>query len=302
MIRIFSKLFSKLKVLVLLHMPDIWFLKYTYKKHFGIELDLQNPKTFNQKLQWLKLYDRNPLYTELVDKVKVKEWVAKRIGEEYIIPTLAVYKNVAEIDFDKLPEKFVLKCNHDSGHLFICKDKMNFNRDVACQSLAESLRIDYWRYGREWPYKNVKKKILAEKFIQEDGDEDLKDYKFFCFNGIVHFCKVDFDRYINHRANYYNRDWVLQKYGEKICPPDFSKQIPCPSNFKKMIELAEKLSEGIPFARVDLYNVSGTIYFGEITFFPANGLGHFIPEEADEQIGRLLKLPSENIKNKSSIF
>ena len=271
---------------------DKIYLKWAYKSCIGQTLDLDNPRTFNEKLQWLKLYNRNPEYSTMVDKAAVKEYVANKIGAEYVIPTLGVWKDPNDIEWDSLPEKFVVKWNHDSGSIVICKDPKLFDRKAALKKLYKgSIKNGFW-FGREWPYKNVKPVILAEVLLEDSSGEDIKDYKFFCFNGKVQCFKVDFDRFSKHGANYYDRYGKILPFGEVACPPNFDKQIVLPNNLNKMIELAEVLSESMPFARIDFYDVDDNIYFGEITFFPASGFGPFTPDDWDLKLGNLITLPS----------
>ncbi len=273
-------------------LPDKLFIQLKFFKNFHRLPNLKHPKTFNEKLQWLKLYDRNPYYTKLVDKYEVKKIVAELIGEQYIIPTLGVWDSAEDIDFEKLPDKFVLKATHDSGRVIICKDKSKLDIAKAREEMAYSLKRDFYALTREWPYKNVPRRIIAEAFI-EDKSGDLKDYKFFCFNGKVEFFKVDFDRFTGHKANYYDTNWNILPFEEIVCPSDKSQIHEKPENFDKMIEFAEILAKGLPFSRIDFYNNEGNIYFGETTFFPNSGMGKFNPEEADNKLGALIKLPTD---------
>lgn len=270
--------------------PDNLYLRFMFFIKLGKFLHLKKPKSFNEKLQWLKLYDKNPLYTVLVDKVEVKEYVRKIIGDQYVIPTLGVWDRASDIDFDNLPNQFVLKCNHDSGSISICLDKSSFNYSDAVNRLNVGLKSDYYFTGREWPYKHVNKRILAEKYLSPEDNTDLKDYKFFCFNGVVKFLKVDFDRHTNHKANYYDVNWNLLNFYETDFPSDPSAVIHKPVSLIKMIELAEILSRGIPFIRIDFYEINERPYFGEMTFFPAAGFGKFSPGNADNEIGDMLNL------------
>lgn len=279
--------------------PDKIQLSLLHKVYVGKLVDWDNPKTFTEKLQWLKLYNRRPEYTTMVDKYAVKDYVANIIGEEYIIPTLGVWNSAEEIDWDSLPKRFVLKTTHGGGSngVWICKDKSKFDKHKCIKEIRASLRSDlYWLF-REWPYKNVPKRIIAEEFIMEsslqisdDNFDDLRDYKFFCFNGKVEVFKIDFNRQIYHQANYYTRDGELLPFGEVVCPPDLNKEMDFPENIGSMIELAERLSQDLPFARVDFYNVNGIVYFGEITFFPASGYGTFTSEDFNIMLGETLKL------------
>ncbi len=272
-------------------MSDKWFLKSLWKRTFGYELNLKCPKTFNEKLQWLKLYDRKPIYTTLVDKYRVKQWVADKIGEQYVIPTLAVYDSVDEIDLHNLPDKFVLKCNHDSGNVVICRDKSTFDLQAAMQKLSAALKSDYYLKWREWPYKNVMRCIIAEKYIQDQEDGGLVDYKFFCFDGRSDCVMVCVDRHIKQPKFYFfDRNWTLKRLNirGKEAPEDFS--LPKPKNLDKMFELSSVLSKGIPFVRVDFYDVAGEILFGEMTFFPDAGFDSRILPEADLYFGGLLRI------------
>lgn len=427
---------------------DKFYIEMLFWLHMGKRLDWNNPQTFNEKLQWLKLYDRKPEYTTMVDKYKVREYIAERLGEEYLIPLLGVWNDPDEIDFDALPNQFVLKCNHNSGlGMCICKDKTKLDIAKVKAALRKGLKQDYYLTGREWPYKNVERKIIAEKFMTDGGEDladykihnfnngpkvilvcrdrfkdsgltedffsedwehldvarpdhpnastpverpkeleemlslaeklsqgrpflrtdfytvggrvyfgeltffpasgfspfippqwdetlgkwitlpnvarggnlfvtknyvlwvheagenngknsdELRDYKFFCFNGEAKCFKVDFDRFTTHRANYYDAETKqLLRFGEEVCPPDFSRQIDIPANIDEMICLAEKLAKGHPFLRVDFYNVQGKIYFGELTFFPASGFGKFVPEEWDLTLGGWLNLHMKSRK------
>lgn len=270
--------------------PDSLYLRMQYRLVFGEKLNLKNPIKFNEKLQWLKLHNRKPCFTEMVDKYEVKKYITRTIGEEYVIPTLGVWDSFEKINFDLLPNQFVLKCTHDSGGVIICKDKSKFDKEAAKNKIEKSLKRNFFFYGREWPYKYVKPRIIAEKYMIDESVSELRDYKFFCFNGVCKCMKVDFDRFSRHRANYYDRDGNLLDLGEKICPPNKEKNIILPQNKEKMIFLAEKLSKGIPFLRVDFYDVNGDIYFGELTFFPASGLGAFTDEVWDYKLGNWLQL------------
>lgn len=272
-------------------LPDALYLRFRYYEIFGKKLNLNNPQTFNEKLQWLKLYNRKPEHTTMVDKIEAKKWVADKIGKEYIIPTLGVWERAEEINFDSLPDKFVLKTNHDSGAVVICKDKSKLNIEKVRKKLARSLQRDYYILGREWPYKNVKRKILAEKYMVDESGYELKDFKIFCFDGKPEFIQVDFDRFAEsgHKRNLYSTDWCLLdfQYGY---PSDPTHRIEKPSNLEEMLKCASVLSEGQPFLRVDFYSINGISKFGETTFFPECGLGKFNPSNIDEKYGEKLKV------------
>lgn len=271
--------------------PDKLYIRCMFKEQLGYWPNLRKPVTFSEKLQWLKLYDHNPLYTTMVDKYAVKNYVAQIIGEEYIIPTLGVWDSFDEIDFDMLPNQFVLKCTHDSGGLVICKDKFQFDKKKARDKIQKSLSTDYYLLGREWPYKNVPRRIIAEKYMEDSGTKELRDYKFFCFGGQVKCYKIDFDRIFEHHANYFDKEGNLIYAGEEVCPPVFDKKLNSSLNIKEMQKLAEKLAENLPFLRADFYDVDGKIYFGELTFFPASGFGKFEPEQFDYELGKWMTIP-----------
>ena len=270
--------------------PDYVWLQLKYIKFFGRKFDSKNPKTFNEKLQWLKLHDRKDIYSTMVDKLAVKEYAANILGNEHIIPILGVYDKFDDICFDELPNQFVIKCTHDCGGIAICKDKKNFDIASAREKINKHLKLNYYWLYREWPYKNVKPKIIVEKYMEDDSTHELRDYKFFCFNGHVECFKIDFNRSINHQANYYDRDGKLLKFGEIICPPDYDKELVLPVNLKKMISFAEKIAKDNKFLRVDFYEVNKKVYFGEITFYPASGFGRFTNENWDYKLGNLIKL------------
>ncbi len=261
-----------------------------YRREFGVLPDLEDPKTFNEKIQWLKLHDRNLDYALLVDKYEVKKIVAEKIGKQYIVPTLGVWDSFDDINFSLLPNQFVLKCTHDSGGIVICKDKKNFNYESAKKIMDKALKQKFYRRFREWVYENVKPRIIAEMYMEDTESKDLKDYKFFCFNGKVKCFKIDFDRYTEHHANYYDINNQLLRFGEDYCPPVLDREIKLPVNLELMKKLSEELSKGIRFLRVDFYEVDGHVYFGELTFYPLAGLGKFTDPKADELLGDWLKL------------
>lgn len=273
------------------YLPDKWAVSIKYRNHFYKKLDLKNPQTFNEKLQWLKLYDRRPEYTRMVDKYLAKDYIASIIGEEYIIPTLGVWRSFDEIDFDSLPDQFVLKCNHGSGDVVICKDKSAFDKESARKKLTAALAQDYYLVSREWPYKNVDRLILAEQYIEDSVTRDARDYKFFCFGGEVKCFRVDLDRFTGRHSNWYDLEHNLIPYGTMGAEPVTDRQIVLPEKLDKMTVLAEKLSAGIPFLRVDFYYVDHKIYAGELTFYPASGLKPYTDMEWDRIMGSWLKLP-----------
>ena len=271
--------------------PERVYLYIRYYLIMGKALHLDNPKTMNEKMQWLKLYNRKSEYTQMVDKVLAKGFVAKKIGEEYIVPTLGVWKHFDEIDFDALPNQFVLKTNHSGGNtgVVICKDKKEFDYHSAKKKLERSLKSDISRKLVEWPYRNIERRILAETFL---GD-DLTDYKFYCFDGEVDVVLNCIDRQSGHpRFYFFDKNWELRRLNKsgKEAPEGFT--LPKPEGLDEMFRIASVLSEGIPFARVDLYSINGKIYFGEITFFPDSGFDCNRLPEADLYFGEKIKLPS----------
>ncbi|MBR2436332.1 MAG: glycosyl transferase [Alistipes sp.] len=273
--------------------PDKQYLKWRFRLEMGYPLNLNNPKTFSEKLQWLKLYNRKPEYTLMVDKYAAKGYVANIIGDEYIIPTLGVWDRFEDIDFDKLPNQFVLKTTHGGGGggVVICKDKTTFNIDKAKSILERSLKQDIYTSLKEWPYKNVKKRIIAEEFIETDNGE-LKDYKLFCFNGIPRYCQVIAGRETDITTiDWYDREWNHQHFHEPKDYPFSEKGHSRPRCLDEMWNIATKLSQGQPFLRVDFYEISNTIKFGELTFFPTSGFGGFKPIEWDYKLGEWIKLP-----------
>lgn len=273
------------------HWDDKKYLEKAFECIMGKGLDLDNPRTFNEKLQWLKLYDRKPEYTIMVDKYAVKKYVADIIGEEYIIPTLGVWNNFEEIDFNKLPNQFVLKCTHDSGGLVICKDKNVLDLIKAKKKITKSLHNNFFFYGREWPYKNVKPRIIAEPYMEDNKVHELIDYKLMCFDGEVKCSFTCSERFSQEglKVTFFDNDWKVMPF-ERHYPS--SKNPPKkPLNFNKMLDFAKKLSIGIPFVRVDFYEINGLLYFGELTFFPGNGFEEFTPLEWDYKMGSWLKLP-----------
>lgn len=274
-------------------MPDREYLQRRFQAELGKSLDLDNPQTFNEKLQWLKLYNRKPEYTMMVDKYKVREYIAQELGEEYLIPLLGVWDDPDEIDFDALPNQFVLKCNHNSGTgMCICKDKSKLNIEKVKKELRKGLKEDYYLKFREWPYKDVPRKIIAEKYM-EDASGELRDYKFYCFNGVMKFVMINSDRNTDKptRADYFDRDfnWLDFTWGYSHAEVHPQK----PEQFEKMVAIAEQLSKGLPHIRVDLYDCNGKIYFGELTFFDGSGFDKIEPLEWDYKIGEMLKLPSK---------
>lgn len=272
--------------------PDKTYLLIRYWLKMGRRLDLVNPQTYTEKLQWLKLNYHKSEYTELVDKIQVKQYVKDVIGEEFVIPTLHVWKKSEEIDETLLPDKFVIKANHyGGGSVFICKDKSNFDFKTMKIRLDKQLKTGLYWITREWPYKNVVAKLFCEPYL-EDNSGELKDYKFYCFNGEVKVLLVASDRFTNHYFNYFDCNYNpidIESASGKRNPNPPSK----PENFEKMVELATILSKGMPHVRVDLYNVNGHIYFGELTFFDSSGYDDMNSEKWNRQFGDWITLPEK---------
>lgn len=257
-------------------LSDARYLKICYRLIMGKKLDLENPQTFSEKLQWLKLHDRKPEYTKLVDKYECKKIIAEKIGEEYVIPTLGVWDRFDDIDFDSLPQQFVLKCTHDSGSVILVKDKEKLDIPAAKRKLEKALKKNYYYSGREWPYKNVPPRILAEERISEGAPDD---YKFYMFQGEMDSVMVCTDRDSgNTQYRFYDRDWNRLYYQK----PELESEgdVARPACYPEMIEIAEKLSKDFVHVRVDLYNVGEKVYFGELTMFDQSG---FVPEYTDER-------------------
>ena len=284
------KAFAK-KLLKLI--PDKLYLKIKYRVKFGRKLNLENPQTFNEKLQWLKLYNRKPEYTVMVDKYLARDYIAKTIGKEYLIPLLGVWDSPDEIDFDTLPNQFVLKCNHNSGTgMCICKDKSKLNIDKVKAELAKGLAENYYLAHREWPYKNVPRKIIAEKYMKEEannGEECLTDYKWFCFNGQPKLVYISKDNATVPCTDFFDMDFNHVNMRMKDRNSDVLPEKPVA--FDKMKEFATILSQGVPHLRVDFYYINGQIYVGELTFFHNSGFSKIHPEEWDYKLGEWIELP-----------
>lgn len=271
--------------------PADVFLKKEYRFLMGRELNLDCPQFYTEKLQWLKLYDHRPVYTTMVDKYEVKKYVADLIGEEYIIPLLGVWDNVNDIDFASLPDRFVLKTTHDSGAIVICKDKNNFDVDKAKKTLRHFLKRRYYDCNREWPYKNVKPRIIAESYMEDSTYKELRDYKFFTFGGVPKVLYIAQGRGKGEPtvADFFDMDFKHLPFTIDHDMADIPPEKP--QNFELMKKLAAKLSQGTPQLRVDFYEVDGKVYFGEMTFFHCSGMAPFHPEEWDKKFGDWVILP-----------
>ncbi|MFS4467377.1 ATP-grasp fold amidoligase family protein [Maribacter sp. 2210JD10-5] len=272
-------------------LPAPFYMKVFYEYYSGKKLDLNNPVEFNEKLQWLKVYYRVPILSQLVDKYDVRDYVSKKVGAQYLNELIGVYHKVNEVNFDTLPNKFVLKATHGYHFNLLVKDKKKLNRKRARFLMYKWMsKNQYWRGGLEWAYKNAKPKIIIEHFLEEIGKDDINDYKFFCFNGVPKFLHVDTDRGSNHSRAYYDLNWnKLPIKHDSISFIDGKTEKP--SNFDEMVEIATKLANKFPFVRVDLYNLNGKIVFGEMTFYPADGRLEFKPAQYNKIIGDYITLP-----------
>lgn len=277
--------------------PDKAFLKMAYRTYLRKKLNLDNPTTFNEKLQWLKLKDRKPEYTVYVDKYLVREHIKNTIGEQYLIPLLGVWDDPEKIDFDALPDQFVLKCNHNSGRgMCICTDKSKIDINKVKKGLKKGLKENYYLSGREWPYKNVPRRIIAEKYMVDESGYELKDYKFFCFDGEVKALFIATDRGSKTeetKFDFYDAEFNHLPFTNGH--PNANKEIKKPQSFEEMKRLAEVLSKGIPQVRVDFYDINGKVYFGELTFSHWSGFVPFVPEEWDYTFGSWIDI--DGLKN-----
>lgn len=274
---------------------DESYLRILYKYKTSKKLNLNNPVTFNEKLQWLKIHNRNDIYTIMVDKYEAKKYVASIIGEEFIIPTLGIYDHFNDIDFSVLPNQFVMKCTHDSGGLVICRDKSKLDLQSAKQIINKSLKNNYYNYGREWPYKNVKPRIIIEKYMQDDNYESIRDYKFFCFSGIpkIMYLSEGLEDHSTATMSFFDMDFNITSCKRKDYNL-FKYKPEKPKNFEKMKDFSKILSKDIPHLRVDFYEINGHLYFGELTFFTCSGFVPFESEEWDLKMGEWIKLPTND--------
>lgn len=272
-------------------LPQEFYVKIYYEYYTGKKLDLNNPLLFNEKVQWLKVYYRPVILNQLVDKYAVKAYVKEKVGEKYLNDTLAVYSRAEDVDFDALPERFVIKGVHGCHFNLIVKDKASLNIFRSRLKLKKWMaKNQYYRGGLEWAYKDVKPRLIAEKYLEEMGKEIINDYKFFCFNGEPKFLQVDIERGIEDFRCFYDLNWVKQPFtSEKNT--FYTEEVEKPVNFDEMIEVVTKLCEGFPFVRVDLYNINGKVIFGEMTFYPSDGRKEFTPPEYNRILGDMLKLP-----------
>lgn len=285
--KIIYGLIKKMKFL-----PPPFYVKIYYEYYTGKKLNLENPIEFNEKIQWLKVFYKPPILTTLVDKYEVRNYVKEKVGEKYLNDLINVYDKTADVNFDELPNKFVIKAVHGYHFNLIVKDKKKLNKTKSKLLMRKWMsKNQYWRGGLEWAYKNVKPRLIAEKYLEELGKDDVSDYKFFCFNGIPKLLHVDVDRGSNHSRVYYDMNWEklpIRHNGIGF----FEGEIKKPSNFDEMVGVVIKLADKFPFVRVDLYNLDNTIIFGEMTFYPADGRLGFFPEKYNKIVGDYIKIPT----------
>lgn len=275
-------------------MHDETYIKLIYRMQIKRKLNLENPTTFNEKLQWLKINERNSKYTMMVDKIAVKDYVSMLIGNEYVVPTIGIWERADDIDFDVLPDRFVLKCNHDSSSIIVCKDKKSLNYDKVIKKMNYCLGNNGYWYGREWPYKNVKPLVFAEEYLEDEastnnGLESLNVYKFFTFDGVPKIIQtIQNDKTPNESIDYFDCDWNLLELRQNF--PNSNIPLQRPESLEEMIRLAKILGEKLPFIRIDFYEVNKRVYFSEFTFFSDDGMNRFIPDHWDKDLGDLIKL------------
>lgn len=286
-----KQILKQFKSTVIRMIPDTIYIKMMYRKKIGKKLNLKKPKTFNEKLQWLKIYDRNPFYTTIVDKVSAKEYAAKVIGKKYIVPTYGVYDNFNEINFNDLPNSFVIKCNHYGGNhgVYVVDKKGNMDIALIKNGIEEVLKKNLYYYGREWPYKNIKPKIIVEENLSLNGV--INDYKFQTFNGKVAFCFVCTDRENTPKFTFFDRNKKIINVKQCNCDND-PQNATLPKNYDLMFSLAEKLASDFIEVRVDFYEVDNRVFFGELTLYDSSGFGKFEPDEWDLKFGNMLDLSS----------
>lgn len=270
-------------------LPDRLCIQLIYWAQLGRSVDLKHPETFNEKIQWLKLYDRKPEYQRLADKYAVREYVASKIGDKYLIPCYGVWDSPWDIDFEKLPEQYVLKCTHDQGSIRICKDAETFDREESKRYLAKRCKRNAFYYGREWPYKVIKPRVIAEGYLIDQKESDLFDYKVHCFSGVPKVILVCSERSQGLKEDWFDTEWNHLPV-HRPTHKNSGKVIKRPEKLEEMLRCAEVLSEGKIFSRIDFYYVNGRIYFGEITFYPTSGYTDFVPEEYDLILGRYINL------------
>lgn len=288
----FADYFARTKVSHIF--SDKFYLSLQYKIMMKKKINWEAPQMFSEKIQWLKINDRKKQYINVVDKYEVKKYIKQSLGEEYVIPTIGIWDKFEDIDLSMLPNEFVMKCTHDSQSVIICKNKEQFNFKLAKKKIDKCLKKNLFWYGREWPYKFVKPRIIVEKYMKDSSKKELIDYKFFCFNGKPKYCQVICDRSTNETIDFFDMDWEHQEFiGISSFPNEFKNNkniIKKPFNFEKMKEFAYTLAKDTRFVRIDFYEIDERLYFGEITFYPASGFGRFEPEIWDKKLGNMINL------------
>lgn len=279
-------------------LPSKYYVPIHYEYHTDKKLSFDNPIEFNEKIEWLKIFYRPKILTKLVDKYAVREYVSEKIGSQYLNDIYGVFSNPKDIPFDELPKKYVIKATHASSYNIIVTNNDDLNINKTIRTLKKWLSINqYYRMGQEWAYKNVPPRIIIEKFLKDDGDTSLIDYKFYCFKGVAKFLEIHLDRIQNHKRSFY--DFNFQKLNFRYVPLEesISTEVDKPSNFEEMKHLAEILADDFPFVRVDFYSINGKSVFGEMTFYPSDARKDFIPEEYNTILGNYIKLPDRTINN-----
>ena len=274
--------------------PDSLYLKVLYRVIMGRKLNLKNPKEYNEKLQWLKLNDRKPEYSTMVDKYEVRGYIGDLLGDKYLIPCLGIYDSVDDIDIDALPDRFVLKCTHDSGSVEICKDKSSFDIEGARHRLSQAMKRNYYATYREWPYKYVKPRVIAEGYLEGDGG-DLKDYKVMCFNGEAKIIEVHENRFVEgkvHTQTFYDREWNIVPLTQ-VETVTVDRPSERPRQLEEILRLSELIAKNMYHARIDWYIEGDKIYFGEITFFDGSGFESFSTSEMERMLGDMINLPEK---------
>lgn len=287
--KIIKKIVLKLSRVPFFPVSNEKYLKILFEIRMDEVLNLNNPQTFNEKIQWLKLHDHNLKYHCMVDKYYAKQFIGDIIGKEYIIPTVGIYKKFNDINFDELPQSFVIKCTHDSGSVVLCKNKDDFDVRSARKKINKALHTKYYKISKEWVYETIEPKIIIEPLLNDDDKEDLKDYKILCFNGVPKLIQVDMNRFHGHQRNMYDTNWNLIDMKLRV-PNNPSKQVSKPIQLELMLKLASQIAKDIPFLRVDFYVVKDFLYFSEATFYPVSGFGKFYPKKWDKILGSWIDL------------
>lgn len=274
-------------------LPPVKYAKYSHEYYTGKKLDLKNPKEFNEKIQWYKVFYHPKKLNQLVDKYVVRAYVEDKIGSKYLNEFYGIYKSFSEINFDKLPNQFVVKATHASSYNLIVKDKSTLNKKKVRLLFKKWLRTNqYYRTGQEWAYKDVLPRLLVEKFLKENGQTSLIDYKFYCFNGVAKFLEIHLDREDDHKRAFYDLDFKKLPFRNVSLKQSIDKELIKPATFEEMIALSEKLADKLPYVRVDFYSIKDKIIFGEMTFYPSDGKKDFYPEEYNKRLGDLFDIPN----------